>query len=346
MGHAKELLIEGQSLSCEWHLLIERILSQPEIGEASSNRGGDEPSDQEEWEEYQSWPDLEFTPRGRTQAKAVAFRMMRWREDWSSRIAEAITHIEEVARRRGYDGSIVIVTLDLPSQSLRPLETASTKIWSLANLSEMAKDPDIFERLEELTSDTVLQSDGISRLNDPLRKGSDIADRLLETPSGRPGAIQFEQLCEQAVRFLFSSGLASIRAQRRTENGHSRMDLIARIRPSIDSFWVMIASDFSSRYVVFEIKNYEDPITQNEVNLTEKYLFPNGLRRVAIIIARNGIDKGGETASAAILRTHGMLIMTITLNDLVRMLFLKDSGGAPENLLFDRMDETFMRAGR
>lgn len=41
-----------------------------------------------------------------------------------------------------------------------------------------------------------------------------------------------------------------------------------------------------------------------------------------------------------------MLILTITLKDLVRMLFLKGAGEAPENLLFDRMDEVFVISGR
>ena len=48
----------------------------------------------------------------------------------------------------------------------------------------------------------------------------------------------------------------------------------------------MLYEIYKSRYIVFEFKNYNDEITQNEVYSTNKYLYREALRTVAIVISR------------------------------------------------------------
>lgn len=71
------------------------------------------------------------------------------------------------------------------------------------------------------------------------------------------------------------------RRQSAIENGYQRVDLIARLQPVRSAFWTTLSADFRARYVVFEFKNYTDPIGQDQIYAT-------ALRSVAIIIARNG----------------------------------------------------------
>jgi len=153
-------------------------------------------------------------------------------------------------------------------------------------------------------------------------------------------------LREEAIRLLFGRELLNLTAQLRTDDGLNRMDLVGRIKSEGSSFWSMIASDFSTRYIVFDAKNFEEPITQSEIQITEKYLFAKGLRTVAVVIARNGADRNAWKLAETQLRENGKFIMVITLADLCSMLEGADAGDPPENLLFQRMDEMLMRMGR
>lgn len=63
MGRGSELMIEGASLEQEWFDFLSRFLSQKHMGQGSSYRGGHEPDDQEGWEMYQSYPDLDYTDK-------------------------------------------------------------------------------------------------------------------------------------------------------------------------------------------------------------------------------------------------------------------------------------------
>ncbi len=61
----------------------------------------------------------------------------------------------------------------------------------------------------------------------------------------------------------------------------------------------MIASDFSTRYIVFDAKNSNEPITQSEIQITEKYLFskaeiqaPHRSRVVATAITSTAPSRG------------------------------------------------------
>lgn len=103
-------------------------------------------------------------------------------------------------------------------------------------------------------------------------------------------------------------------------------------------FWVSLAQDFRCRYVVFELKNYAGAISQNQIYTTEKYLFPNALRSVAIIIARNGADKGAIRAVQGALRETGKVMLILSLDQVFNLLWAKDRGIEPSDLMIDLMD--------
>jgi len=117
------------------------------------------------------------------------------------------------------------------------------------------------------------------------------------------------------------------------------MDLIARLAPKdTGAFWLSLAQDFRCRYVVFEFKNYTEKISQSQVYSTEKYLYPNALRSVAIIIARNGHDSGARRAIQSALRESGKIILVLSFEDLLKLLRAKDTGLEPSDLLVDYLD--------
>ncbi|MER9056988.1 hypothetical protein [Mesorhizobium sp. M0910] len=352
MGKMKELQIETHNLDRDWQDLLLRILAQEDVGLAAATRPDEEPADQEEWELYRSLPDLTFTPKETVRKLAVEFKMFRWQKDWQRHVRDAISHIHGIVRTEGFDGGIVIVSLDISDQALAELKSTAApevQIWGLGTLRSLAeKDDALADALEELVSETVLDGDSGIRGNVDTQSptGWKLASRLRQIPAGKEGWSDFEKYCEQAIRFLFAAELSNLSSQQRTDDKLNRMDLIGRIKSDRGSFWSMIAADFSSRYIVFDAKNYHEPIGQAEIQITEKYLFSKGLRTVAILVARSGADESARKSAETILRENGKFILVINLDDLCHMLTGADAGDPPENRLFERMDEMLMKMGR
>lgn len=169
--------------------------------------------------------------------------------------------------------------------------------------------------------------------------GEEILAQLNGTEAGGPDAHKFEQLCCQAIQYLFGEHLGRLHPQNRVEHGFQYMDLLARLTPKeTGAFWRSLADDFRCRYIVFEFKNYSDKITQNQIYTTEKYLYPNALRSVAIIIARNGANSGAIRAVQGALREMGKVILVLNLDQLGELLIAKDRGLEPSDLMTDYMD--------
>ena len=170
------------------------------------------------------------------------------------------------------------------------------------------------------------------------KAGAKLCNRLNEVPVGRDGWSSFEDICTEALSHLFGDQFGTQHKQSLSEDGFHRRDLLVRLRPTND-FWLSLAHDFRSRYVVFELKNYAEEIGQNEIYLTEKYLFTTALRSVCFIIARSGANDRAYRAAAGSLRENGKLIIILTMKDLCEMLRATDDGQEPEILLYRLLDE-------
>ena len=104
--------------------------------------------------------------------------------------------------------------------------------------------------------------------------------------------------------------------------------------------WQMLVQHYNSHFVVFEFKNYSKEIEQNLIYITEKYLFDAALRNVAIIISRKGFSKSAKFAAEGCLKEHGKLILSITDEDLVEMLKIKNDEAA--DYLLGKLEEFLM----
>jgi hypothetical protein len=178
-----------------------------------------------------------------------------------------------------------------------------------------------------------------STVGDAAQRGDQLVRQFETTTTGVKDAKRFEQLCVESIDYLFGMHLGRLKPQNRLEKGFQYMDLIARLEPKeTGAFWLALAQDFRCRYVVFEFKNYAEEITQNQIYTTEKYLYPNALRSVAIIIARNGHDKGAGRAIQGALRESGKVFVVLSLNDLYDLLRAKDRGDEPSDMMVDHLD--------
>jgi hypothetical protein len=233
------------------------------------------------------------------------------------------------------------------------IEDPSIEIWDAQKLFEQASPfPDLIQRLEELLevniSDALQappETKGGSRPLVELLKGEELAFSLREIRPGRSGASEFESKCIEALKYLFDRDLVGWHEQHETEDRLHRRDLVCRILPNSE-VWRLMVTDLKSRYVVFEFKNYSDPITQNEIVTTERYLYPSALRNLAIIISPQGCSPSAMRVIHGAMREHGKLILPLTISELASLLVGKDQGSDPNAFLFDRVDEFLLGLGR
>ena len=155
----------------------------------------------------------------------------------------------------------------------------------------------------------------------------------------------YENAATEALKYALSEHFAAWLTQQGSETRISIYDLIGRISSDHD-FWNTIVTQFHSRYVIFEFKNYTDKIGQGQIYTTEKYLYKTALRATGIIISREGPDENAIAAAKGALREHGKLIINLTTDHLLEMLDLKDSGDDPTKIIVDLVDDMLMRLER
>jgi len=162
---------------------------------------------------------------------------------------------------------------------------------------------------------------------------------------GKPGWSSYEKVGVEVLRYLFEKDLANWNTQQTTDDDLNRFDMICRV-VSKNDFWKNLIQSFQSRYVLFEFKNYSDPIGQGQIYTTERYLYLRGLRSVGFIIAPNGGSPQAHKAAKGALREHGKVIIILSNDDLCKMITMKENGGEPNDYLSDRLDEFLISLSR
>ena len=165
-------------------------------------------------------------------------------------------------------------------------------------------------------------------------------DRLETITAGKKNAQQYEKFCVDILKYLFNDTLSLWEEQQKSNDDLFRFDLICKIKNNINNeFFNTIENYFSSKYIIFEFKNYIEEITQKEVYTTEKYLYKTALRTVAILLTRNGVDKNGIKAIKGTLRENGKLIIVLDDRDLKQMIYAKEHGEDYIQILINKLDK-------
>ena len=166
----------------------------------------------------------------------------------------------------------------------------------------------------------------------------DLKEQLRRIRPGREEYHQYENICIDILKYVLGDYLTLWYVQEKTDNGMYRFDLCCKIKSGVDQdFFETIKRYFNTKYIVFEFKNYSERITQQEIYTTEKYLYEKALRRVAIIISRNGADENALAAARGSLRENGKLILCLSDKDLIELIDIKDKNEQPAGLFFEAM---------
>jgi hypothetical protein len=286
---------------------------------------------------------------------------------------QAALKIEHVRRQLQRDRAVVVTSARLPLAIQRALvfDNPRLAVYDHDSLKGLAaKYPELALRLEELLRETLIRPDipPVTSLEEPsstailetpadttvvapfvheeeVSKGTPLCQDIHNVKSGRQQSRKFEIAVEAALRYIFATDLVSWSSQKVTDAGMSRYDLISRVS-SEDDVWRMIKERFHSQYVIFECKNHKDPIRQGEIYTTEKYLYQKALRSAAFIISRELAHESALAAARGALREHGKLIVNLSVDDICKMLALKDATQDYNGFLFDKIDNMLMTLER
>jgi hypothetical protein len=245
--------------------------------------------------------------------------------------------------------SIVVFDLDALRFIAAKYPKLTSQLEELVQEASISPEPDTEDRGEVYTTAVL---DGPVReaplvLERPREtaKGAQLCADIRNVKTGKSGARAFELTIEAALKYIFDTDLTAWSSQKVTDSGLSRYDLIARVS-SEDDVWRMLRERFQSQYIIFECKNYTDKIKQGEVYTTEKYLFLRALRSVAFIISRNVAHQSALAAARGALREHGKLIVNLNVDEICRMLAMKDASQDYNGFLFDKIDDMLMKLER
>lgn len=161
--------------------------------------------------------------------------------------------------------------------------------WLALNLTEKTFDID---QAGEIYDEYDIEVSSISEEQRHARIGQ-IIEEIKEIEHGKEGCFSFEEWCLQAIKLLFAGSLSNIELHA-NKNGRQQRDVVATNMESTP-VWKRILTDYGSRQVVFEIKNYED-LSADEYRQMNTYL-SNDYGRLGFIITRsqnNNLEKGKE----------------------------------------------------
>ncbi|MBD9597671.1 hypothetical protein IB270_33130 [Ensifer sp. ENS05] len=299
-----------------------------------------------------AWPSYETRKMDRILEKGgvvhlVHFHHYDFRDVDARVIQNASNHLYNAMRNHGIRHGILVFSARRPG-SVPSLwgdgENETIRLFGASDLQRLARhDTSLLGLLEdymrrrnvELVGDTVVPLAGDAF--DPTEKlvdGKALVAELNACRAGRAGAKAFEAICIKALNLIFYDQLDSLVAKVGVDEGLSYFDALGTLNTRRwTGFWQDLGTFFRCRYVVFEFKNYGKPIGQREITITAKYLNPKALRPVAIIIARNGEKENAWKSRLQQLRANGFVILTITGDDLAKMITRFDQGHDPSEVL-------------
>ena len=171
-----------------------------------------------------------------------------------------------------------------------------------------------------------------------------LIDRLKSCPPGNDGWRQFEDICIEVLTFLFVPPLEVPKIQPRTLSGVDRRDAIFPNRNfNNDTIWGQIYHELNARLILFEFKNYDvTDIEKDEVNQIRNYL-TEPMGKFGILCCNKDPIESAFIKRNTIYSSEKKVILFITTEHLIEMLYIKEKSENPANLIMDMIELFYMQ---
>ena len=168
--------------------------------------------------------------------------------------------------------------------------------------------------------------------------------RLDNCPNGQEGWREFEDLCTEILQFLFVPPLVNPIIQPRTYSGTNRRDAVFPNRNFDERHSCgLLLRELDARMVLFEFKNYgSEEIGHEEVVQIDTYL-TEPMGKLAIMVCNKLPDKGAHIQRNTIYSRHHKIILFLLKEHLKEMLFIKERGEDPADLIVDLVERFYLQ---
>jgi hypothetical protein len=174
--------------------------------------------------------------------------------------------------------------------------------------------------------------------------GKILRERLEQCPAGHSGWKEYEDACIDALKFLFVPPLNDPHIQPRSYSEIDRRDAVFPNRNiEGDNNWARIYKELAARMVLFEFKNYDlTEIGKEETNQTRNYL-TKPMGKLAIMCCNRAPNDAAHIKRNTIYSEDGKVILFVTTEQLIEMLFIKERDEDPSDLIMDMIERFYLQ---
>ena len=242
-------------------------------------------------------------------------------------IEHAIAQINYYRSIASFDAVALAFPGRISKDDQAELEAANVEIWDLdyvANAFSKEIESLPFSGLKQLYS-LVADSDA-NKVSDTLLK------RLHDCIPGKEDWVRYQTIIRDVFELLFTPPLGAPIWESSDISKANRRDIIFP-NYAFEGFWKFLRENYSADFIIVDTKNYKNKIKKTQVLQIANYLKPHGVGMFAIIACR----KGGDSACLTTLReqwaANRKLIILLTDQDIEAMLLAAGSGGNPEDVI-------------
>lgn len=172
----------------------------------------------------------------------------------------------------------------------------------------------------------------------------ELVERINTCPVGHAGWHEFEDACIAILIHLFVPPLTRPRLQARTLSGAERRDAIFPNRNfDLSNIWGQIGHELNARFILFEFKNHDkQSITTRDVNQAKDYLTPN-MGNLGIICSTRPPSKNARRLRNSIYSRERKMVLFLSKEQLIEMLFAKERGEDPAGLIMDMVEDFLLQ---
>lgn len=166
--------------------------------------------------------------------------------------------------------------------------------------------------------------------------------QLLDCPPGKSHWSIYQRLIGNLLEAFFVPPLENTIIECSDEYQVNRRDFVLP-NYCTEGFWEFLRQQYSADYVVVDAKNYTSPIKKKEVLQIANYLKKHGTGLFAIIFSRAGAGNSARITLREQWLLYGKLIVVLSDDDVLAMLTASASGGQPDSILRQRIEEFRLR---
>jgi hypothetical protein len=169
-----------------------------------------------------------------------------------------------------------------------------------------------------------------------LTEASKLLQNLQDCEPGKKQWKKYQDICKEILCYCLVPPLMEPLEQSETRDGMHIRDIIFHIPHEHKGFWTFIINKFGWALVI-ECKNYANPIDENQLLISSKYVGKDKLSRLGLVVTRKGLSNNGIKSQENIWKSDGKMLLCMDDEDIAKMLELKNHRDEPWKVIDKKM---------